>query len=209
MKVLVIGAGGKSGEALVKEALAQGHQVAAFVHSASEYKAPAGVTVIEGDVLDAAKIDAAVSGHDAVLDALGGKTPYKETTLETSAARNVVNAMRAHGARRLIAISVLGVGESVEHAGFFYEHIFMPTFLRGAMKDKAGMESAIEGSNLDWVLVRPPVLTEGEKTGNVRVLPPSTEEKAHKISRADLAAFMVAQLSSDEYLHQAVVVATE
>ena len=96
MKILVIGAAGKSGEALVKQALADGHEVTAFVHDASDYKQP-DVKVVEGDVLDAAKVNSAVAGQDAVLDALGGHTPYKETTLETNAARNVVNAMRQHG----------------------------------------------------------------------------------------------------------------
>ena len=111
--------------------------------------------------------------------------------------------------RRLVAISVLGVGESKEQAGFFYEHLMMPTFLRGALKDKAGMESQVEASDIDWVLVRPPYLTDSEATGNIKVLDPNSEEKAHKISRADLAAFMLRQLTSDAHLRQAVTVAAE
>ena len=205
MKVLVIGAAGKSGEALVTAALATGHEVTAFVHDAASYDRT-GVRVVAGDVLDRAAVDAAVAGQDAVLDAIGGKTPYKETTLETSAARTVVDAMRRHGVPRLVVISVLGAGESRENAGFFYEHLFMPTFLRGAMKDKAGMEAEVEASDLDWTLVRPPVLTDGDATGDVKALPPETDEKAHKITRADLAAWMVAQLSSGQYSRQAVVV---
>ncbi len=207
MKVLVIGAAGKSGAALVQQAMAEGHEVTAFVHDPSEYH-QTGVHVIAGDVLDAAKVEEAVAGQDAVLDALGGKTPYKETTLETNAARHVVNAMRKHGVRRLVVISVMGEGESRESAGFFYEHVLMPTFLRGALKDKAGMEAEVEASDLDWVLVRPPMLTDGEATGTVRVVSKGSGEKAHKISRADLAEFMLHQLTGDEYLGQAVTVAT-
>ena len=75
MKVLVIGAGGKSGEALVNEALAAGHKVTAFVRGAAQYK-KAKVRVVAGDVLDAAAVDVAVAGQDAVIDALGGKTPW-------------------------------------------------------------------------------------------------------------------------------------
>ena len=208
MKVLVIGAAGKSGVALVQQALVEGHEVTAFVHDPSEYH-QTGVHVIAGDVLDAAKVDEAVAGQDAVLDALGGKTPFKETTLETNAARYVVNAMRKHGVRRLVVISVMGEGESRESAGFFYEHLLMPTFLRGAMKDKAGMEAEVEASDLDWVLVRPPMLTDGEAIGNVKVVSAGSGEKVHKISRADLAAFMLHQLTGNEYLRQAVTVATE
>lgn len=208
MKILVIGAAGKSGEVLVKQALADGHEITALVHDASSYD-QAGVRVIEGDVLDAAKVEAAVAGQDAVLDALGGHTPYKETTLETNAARNIIDAMRRNGVRRLVVISVLGEGDSKANAGFFYEHLLLPTFLRGTIKDKAGMESEVKSSDLDWVLVRPPFLTDGDLTGKVKVFSPEAQEKAHKISREDLAAFMLEQLTSNAHLHQAVTIATE
>ncbi len=206
MKVLVIGAAGKSGEALVNEALAAGHKVTAFVRGAAQYR-KANVRVA-GDVLDAAAVDVAVAGQDAVIDALGGKTPWRVTTMETSAAHNIVDAMRRNGVRRLLKISVVGAGESVKNAGFFNEHLLMRTFLRGLLVDKAGMEAEIEGSNLDWTLVRPPMLTDGEKTGVARVLSTESGEKAHKIGRADLAAFMVQQLESSRYVRQAVTVTT-
>jgi hypothetical protein len=139
MKVLVIGAAGKSGEALVNEALAAGHKVTAFVRRAAQYK-KANVRVVAGDVLDPAAVDIAVAGQDAVIDALGGKTPWKVTTMETSAAHNIVDSMRRNGVRRLLKISVVGAGESVKNSGFFNEHVLMRTFLRGLLVDKAGME---------------------------------------------------------------------
>ena len=157
MKVLVIGAAGRIGGSLVNEALAAGHKVTAFVRDAAPYK-KANVRVVAGDVLDADAVDVAVAGQDAVIDALGGKTPWKVTTMETSAAHNVVDAMRRNGVRRLLKISVVGAGESVKNAGFFNEHLLMRTFLRGLLVDKAGMEAEIESSNLDWTLVRPPML---------------------------------------------------
>src|ERR1700719_1826541 len=187
MKVLVIGAAGKCGEALVNEALAAGHKVTAFVRGAAQYK-KASVRVVAGDVLDAAAVDVAVAGQDAVIDALGGKTPWKVTTMETSAAHNIVNAMRRNGVRRLLKISVVGAGESVKNAGFFNEHLLMRTFLRGLLVDKAGMEADIEGSNLCWTLVRRPMLTDGGTTGVASVLSTEGGEKAHKIGWADLAA---------------------
>jgi putative NADH-flavin reductase len=207
MKVLVIGAAGKSGEALVHEALAAGHTVTAFVRSTSQYKKE-NVRVVVGDVLDAATVDVAMSGQDAVIDALGGKTPWKVTTMETNAAHIIVDAMRRNRVRRLLKISVVGAGESVKNAGFFNEHVLMRTFLKGLLVDKAGMEAKIEGSNLDWTLVRPPMLTDHVKTGIARVLSTEGGEKAHKIGRVDLAAFMVQQLESHQYVRQAVTVTT-
>ena len=207
MKVLVIGAAGRIGDALVNEALAAGHQVTAFVRRAAQYK-KASVRVVAGDVLDPAAVEPAMFGQDAVIDALGGKTPWKVTTMETQAAHNIVGAMRRHGVRRLLKISVVGAGDSVRNAGFFNKHLLMKTFLRGLLVDKAGMEAEIEGSNLDWTLVRPPMLTDHDKTGVARVLSTEGGEKAHKIGRADLAAFMVQQLESNRYVHQAVTVTT-
>ncbi len=206
MKVLVIGAAGKTGRAVVEQAVAAGHQVTAFVRQAKEYQGPAEVRVVEGDAADGGAMDAAVLGQDAVVDTIGGKTPYKATTLESSAAHTIIAAMQRQGVRRLVVTSMLGVGESTANAPI-YERLLVATFLRGADQDKALMESAVEASGLDWVILRPAILTDDPAAGNVRVFTPETGEKAHKITRADLAGFMVAQLTTDEHLHQAVAIA--
>ncbi|WP_298907946.1 NAD(P)-dependent oxidoreductase [uncultured Nostoc sp.] len=205
MKILVIGAAGKTGRAVIEQAIAGGHQVTAFVHKADEYEV-SDVRVIEGDATDSATMDAAVLGQDAVLDTIGGKTPYKETTLESSAANTIIAAMQRNGVHRLVVTSMLGEGESEANTPF-YVRLLVSTFLRGADKDKAAMESAVESSGLDWVILRPAILTDDPAKGNIRVFDPETGEKAHKITRADLADFMLAQLSSNEYLHQTVTIA--
>ena len=206
MNVLVIGAAGKTGKAVVEQAVAAGHQVTAFVHTANGYKVP-DVRVIEGDATASADMDAAVLGQDAVLNAIGGKTPpYKATTLEASAADTIIASMQRTGVRRLVVTSMLGVGESKANVPL-YERFLVSTFLRGEDKDKSAMEAAVERSGLDWVILRPPFLTNGSAKGNVRVFSAEAGEKAHTITRADLASFMLAQLSGDEHLHQAVTIA--
>ena len=205
MKVLVVGAAGKTGREVVKQALAAGHEVTAFVHQADDFDA-ANVRVVEGDATDGAEIEKAIIGQDAVIDTIGGATPYKTTTLEASAASAIINAMKRNGVRRLVVTSMLGEGESKANASI-YERLLLATFLRGANKDKAAMESAVKASDLDWVILRPAILNDDAATGDVRVFDAETGEKAHKITRADLAAFMLEQLSGDEYLHKAVTVA--
>ena len=154
MNVLVIGAAGRTGKAVVAQAVAAGHQVTAFVHQAGDDAAP-NVRIIVGDATDGAAVAAAVAGQDAVLDTIGGKTPYQATTLEASVASVVVAAMRQHGVRRLVVVSMLGEGESTANAPF-YGRLLMATFLRGDSKDKAAMEAAVTGSDLDWVILPPP-----------------------------------------------------
>lgn len=205
MKVLVIGAAGKTGQSVVEQALAAGHQVTAFVRTKDEYRGP-NVRIIEGDATNRDELDPAIRDQDAVLDTIGGKTPYKETTLESSAAKTIIASMQQNGVRRLVATSMLGVGESEANATF-YERLLLGTFLRGADKDKAAMESAVESTNLDWIILRPAILNDDPAKGNVQVFTAATGEKAHKITRSDVAAFMIAQLTNDAYLHQAIVIA--
>jgi len=205
MKIIVIGAGGRTGGAVVEQAVAAGHEVTAFVHKANEYNVT-NVRVVEGDAADSAAMDAAVLGQDAVIDTIGGKTPYKKTTLESSAASTIITAMQRNGVRRLVVSSMLGVGESKANASIFLR-LLVATFLRGANKDKAAMESAVKSSGLDWVILRPAILTDDSATGNVRVFDTETGGKAHKITRTDLASFMIARISGSKYLRQAVTIA--
>ena len=208
MKVLVLGAHGKIGSAVVQQAMAAGHQVTAFVQHAGGYHGPAGVAVKEGDATDLGAVADAVIGQDAVIDTIGGKTPYKSNiTLENDVAKTVIAAMQRQGVRRLLVTSMLGEGDSVANANAFVR-ILLKTFLRGATVDKAAMERDVEASGLDWTIARPAILNDNPSTGDVRVFDPTTGDKAHKIARADLAAWLVAQLEDSDYTHRAVTVAT-
>lgn len=203
MKVTVFGAGGKTGRLVVERAIEAGHTVTAFVHDESDFEGRS-LRVVAGDATDEAAVRSALAGQDAVIDAIGGTAPYKTRDVESRAARTIVDAMQALGVRRLIVISMLGVGDSKEQAPFWYEHLLMPTYLRGAAKDKAGMEAAVSASALEFVIARPPILTDSEATGFATVL--EGDAKAHKITRADLAQFLVDQLQSDTYLGRIVTV---
>ncbi len=200
MNVLIFGANGKTGQAVVKRAIAAGHQVTAFVRNSEQNDVP-DVKLAKGDATNQADVDAAMQGQEAVVDTIGGKTPYKDTDLESSAAATIIASMKTNGVRRLIATSMLGVGDSKENAPF-YERLLVATFLRGADKDKSAMEAEVAASGLDWTILRPAILTDDEATGDVRVFPEGADEKAHKITRADVAEFMVQQLSATNYLHQ-------
>jgi uncharacterized protein YbjT (DUF2867 family) len=206
VKVLVIGAAGKSGRTVVEQALAAGHDVTAFVHKAEGYSPASNVRLIEGDARDRSAMDSAMVGQGAVIDTLGGKLSFKATTLEASAAATIIASMQSSGVRCLVVISVIGEGESVANTNW-YERLSLSTFLRSEMKDKEAMEAIVDASGLDWTIVRAPFLSDDSATGNIHILSAEAGEIAHKLTRADLAAFMVAQVSSDEYLQKAVAIA--
>ncbi len=203
MKVLVLGATGKTGSLVVERALAAGHEVTLFVREGF-HGAHSDIRVITGDATDPGAVRTAVAGQDAVIDTIGGETPYKETDLESGVARNIVDAMQAEGVKRLVVVSMMGIGDSKHQAPFWYEHILMPTFLRGATADKTAMEEEIRASGLDFVIARPPLLIDKPATGQWKVL--KEAETGHNVTREDLAQFLVDQLGATEYLGQAVVV---
>ncbi len=205
MKVLVVGAAGKTGRAVVERAVKESHEVTAFVRSDEGYDVP-GVEVRAGDASDMAAMETAIMGQEAVINTVGGKTPFKHTTLEASVATTIVAAMKRHGVRRLVVTSMLGEGDSAANTPF-YVRILLATFLRGATPDKANMESTVSGSELDWVITRPAILSEKPAHGDVRIFSADNRDRAHSITRADLAAFLVAQLTSDDNLRQAATIA--
>ena len=205
MNVLIIGAAGKTGAIVVERAVAAGHVVTAFVRDAATYRAPTNVRVVAGDATDQASVDNAMARQDAVINTIAGKTPYRKTTLERSVAGAVVTAMKANGARRLIVISSFGVGDSADQAGWFVNHVVVPTWLRGSTEDKAAAEEIVRARGIRFVIVRPAMLTDDAATGSVKVF--QGRNTAHKITRADVAQFCVDQLANDEHVGSAVTIA--
>ena len=205
MNVLIIGAAGKTGSIVVERAVTAGHFVTAFVRDAATYSSPANVRVVAGDATDQASLDKAMAGQDAVIDTIGGKTPYRRTSLESSVAGAVVASMKASSAKRIIVISSFGVGDSADQTSWFVEHVVVPTWLRGSTEDKAAAEAVVRASGIAFVIVRPAMLTDEAATGKVKVF--RGHDTAHKITRADVAQFCVDQLTSDEHVGGAVTIA--
>jgi len=203
MKLLVFGSTGGTGRELLKQALDQGHNVVAFVRNPSTIDdiKYANLQVVQGDVLDPTVVENAVAGQEAVLCTIGAGA--KRTTLREDGTRNIVEAMKRTGVQRLICLSSLGVGDSRTNLPFFTKYIIVSVFLRNAFADHERQEAIVKQSSLDWIIVRPPHLTDGPRTGAYRHGFSTTETRIKgKISRADVADFMLKQLTDDTYLHQ-------
>jgi hypothetical protein len=114
--------------------------------------------------------------------------------------------MTRTGVCRLICISALGVGDSRNHGGFVFDRLFQPLLLRPAYQDKDRQEAAIRTSSLDWVIVRPAMLTNGTGRGRIRATTNLDGVNGGKIARADVAQFVVEQLTSDTWLRRTPVV---
>ena len=205
MKILVLGATGGTGRLIVSDAVAKGHSVLALVRSAAGADLP-GAELIEGDARDESTLGRALDGCKAVVSALGTGMGFRKISLLTDATRALIPAMTRSGVRRLVCISALGVGDSRGHGGFVFDRLFQPLLLSQAYKDKDRQEAAIRASSLDWVIVRPAMLTDDPAQGSIRAVINLAGINGGKIARADVAQFVVDQLTTDTWLRRTPVV---
>ncbi len=205
MKILVIGATGGTGREIVKQLLQSGHEVTALVREQPKPdEALQGAKFVVGDVRELDVLRRAVAGQDAVADSLGSSMsgPFKEVHLFSESTKVLIEAMRTEGVRRLVCITGIGAGDSHGHGGFLYDHFVQPVLLRGVYADKDRQEELIQSSGLDWIIVRPAMLEDGEPAGETRAITDLSDFHGGSITRADVAAFVVAQMTSDEWLHK-------
>ena len=202
LRVLVIGATGATGRQLVQQALAQGHQVTAFVRDPARLQIEhANLRIAKGDVLDYASVESAMRGQSAVLSALGHKRFFYPNKIQSNGMRNILRAMNACDVPRLICETALGIGNSVGRLGLPHTFFILPLILPFYMWDKLRQEELIADSDRDWVIVRPGVLTNGEARGSYRHGPKvGSYLWPVRIARADVADSMLKQLTDDAYV---------
>ena len=207
MDVLIFGASGPLGRRIVEHALSAGHKVTAFVRTPGKLEPRPGLREVTGDVLDAASVNAAVPGHDAVISALGHSTPSQEGRDLHPGVSQIVGAMKAAEMSRLIWISSHGVGDSRGRSGFVFERVFVPLLLRAEFADKERQEAIVASSGLDWTIVRPARLTNGTATGRLRVQRRLRVSIRNSVSRADVAAFVIGELADGNHVRTAPTIA--
>jgi len=203
VKIALFGATGVTGPAVLREALARGHEVVVLARN------PAAVTttherlkVVKGDALTAADLDACVTGCDAVVHCLGvgGKGDGKPTTLVSDSIKLLLPVMKARGVRRLIAMSNVGAGGSGQ---WIVRKLVMPLFVRWLVpiiEDKDRMEALLRASDVEWLAVRLP----GIAVGPVKPLKISADGSGRgiswRITTDSAAAFMLDQLTDATYV---------
>lgn len=203
MRVIVFGATGKTGRHATRLALDRGHEVTAFGRSADRLDHEPGLSAFKGDALDPDAVGAAVEGHDGVIVCLGSTGLRDSTTLAAGTA-SIVAAVDSHGVERLVVLSAAGVGDSWAQIPWSSRLAFK-TMLRNILADHGAQEAVVKRSRSDWTIVRSAVLTDKPATGAVT----ATKTGATKrISRADLASYLVDQLTDASLTRQAISVTT-
>ena len=203
MKLLVIGATRGIGRCLVEHALNEGHDVTALARKPERLQYGADrLKIVAGDILDSAAVRQALEGQDAVCTTIGIGPTRKPVTVFSEGIQNVIAGMQASDVRQLACVTGIGAGDSKNHGGFFYDRILNPLLLKTIYADKDREEALVRASDVDWVIVRPGFLTNGPLTGTYRVVTELTGVTAGKISRRDVAHFVLKALVDKQYLNQ-------
>lgn len=208
MKVVIFGATGFSGKAILKEALLKQHEVTILVRNKSAITLDAeNLTVVEGNVLDNNIVAEVLKNCDAVIQCLGvgGKGDGKPTTFISDATKIIVEEMEKQQIKRLIAMSNVGAGNSISFQPWFFTKIILPYFMKWLnvlIDDKNRMEPIIMNSELDWTIVRCPNIVDKTPKGNVHA---TLDGKGLKlaVTLSDMAEFMVQQIKDVSYSRQA------
>jgi putative NADH-flavin reductase len=208
VKIAVFGANGPTGRQVVRQALDAGHEVTAFVRDAAAFDVKhERLRTVVGDTLrDDAKVADAIRGQDAVVSALGRRASFKSENLIRLSLQSIVSAMERNGVRRLIVVSAFGVGDSRRDAPLV-PRIMYRLLLGDIFADKKAAEDDLRRSSVDWIVAYPVLLTNGPLTGRYRVGERLELSGMPKISRADVAHFVLSQLEARDYVRKVAVLA--
>jgi uncharacterized protein YbjT (DUF2867 family) len=199
MNLTVLGAAGATGVQLVEQALAAGHQVTALARSAENLTLTnPNLHVVQGDATDRAVVSQAMKGADAVISVLGARGP-----VIAEATRAVVAAAEQAGPDRIVMLSSFAVArDRLKPVSKLVTRMAMGS----QIKDKTAGEEVLRASGLDWTIVYATVLTNGPKT-EPRVVP-ETEKvgMSQRISRADVASFLLQAATDGLYSRRDVII---
>lgn len=202
----MFGSTGKTGKEICGQALERGLDVTAFARHPLDLSILMDhIRVIRGDVLDQERVRMALAGADAAICTIGSSLRERNKPIESLGTETILRAMREEQVARLVLVSAFGVGDSREMMTPTHEKL-LTMILGPILDDKERQEILVTESELDWIIVRPVRLARGDATGVYRIgehLAPSVDSK---ISRADVAHFVLNQLSSDEYVGRAVTI---
>ncbi|WP_417236981.1 NAD(P)-dependent oxidoreductase [Bizionia paragorgiae] len=203
MKLIIFGSTGKVGEHLTHQALLAGHYVTAFTRNPEKITSDHHfLKTVTGDIWDYESVKNAISGNDVVFCTIGAG---RKGVVRAATTWNIVKAMKELNVNRFICQTSLGCGESWGNLNFFWKRIMFGWYLKEAIKDHNNQERIVFESDLNWTIVRPSAFTNGLLTNSFRVnFGPDDRQLKLKISKQDVAYFMLSQINNPEFNRKAI-----
>ncbi len=202
---MVLGATGLTGRILVNQALREGHQVKAIVRDSKKLVVKSELLQIQvADILNERQLTTELINQDVVLSTLGtGRNLHSDIISRVMPV--LIASMYNAKIKRLIFLSSFGVGETIKDASLFSKVIFK-LFLNDILKDKHKADELLKQSTLDYTLVYPTRLTNERQRGQFKVGEKIPLPFSPKISREDVAAFMLDQVKENRWIRKTVVI---
>jgi putative NADH-flavin reductase len=205
MNIAIIGSTRGIGLALVSAALSDGHTVTALARNPDLMPLrDERLRVVAGDAEDPVAVSKVVEGQDVVCSCLGTRKLFQAISLFSRAAENLSKALKPQ--QLLIAVTGIGTGDSRGHGSALYDHFFLPVILGRMYADKEREEAIIKKSVGRWIIVRPGFLNDGPRTGRYRALTNLQGIQGGRISRADVADFVLSQAKDPQFIGQTPLV---
>jgi len=202
MKISIIGATKGIGNEVLKQAIEKKHSVKVLARNKNKVIF-SNIDIIEGDFLDYESVKKVVINSDVIIVSVGMAPTFKPVQLFSKGTENLIKASQELNTNPLIiAVTGIGAGDSKGHGGFFYDKIMNPLLLKTIYQDKNKQEQLLKDKYEKWIIVRPGFLTNQPKTGNYKTITKLDGITAGKISRADVADFILNQIENPTFLKQ-------
>jgi putative NADH-flavin reductase len=215
MNIAIFGASGATGTILTQRCLAVGYQVTALLRAPEKFLLSDRIRVIQGSPFELADVSQTIDGADVVLSALGANSLKKEDVLER-AVPQIIAAMQQSAAqpkpvRRIIVLGSAGalpssLDKQPAWRRWIVENIIYNTFLKWPVASQISQWQNISHSNLDWTMVMPPMLTNAHARGTYRIDADALPRNGSRISREDVADFMMHQIDSPQWIRKGVYI---
>lgn len=201
MKIVIFGSTGATGKELVKQSLQKGHIVTAFLRNPNKLQINhKNLKICKGDVANIDDVKKALKGQDVVLSCLGTKPPQKPICFIGT--KNIIQALKYYKLKRIVVESAYGASHTAKK-GIYAKLLWI--IIRPLLKDKEEMEKLLSDSDLNWTVVQPTILTNGPYTGKYFFAKDLKVRGLPKISRADVADFMLKVAQNNDFIKEVVV----
>jgi putative NADH-flavin reductase len=198
MKLFVVGASGRTGRQVIRQALTRGHSVAAIVRHPGSLDPHQRLQIVTGNPLDADHLTPILAGHDAVISCLGQRSRADASLLQDAAAA-MLTAMNRIGVRRNLVVS-----QGLLFPGWSPTVALLRVILARYVADTTAMERLVRASGTEWTIVRPPRLLEGGVPRGYRIKVGTQPEGTRAMQRADLATFLLDEAERREHPREIV-----
>jgi putative NADH-flavin reductase len=211
MNIAIFGASGATGTLLTQRSLSAGHEVTGLLRTPERFPLRDRIRVIHGNAFDPSAVRQTIEGADVVLSALGASSPFKKEDVLERAVPAIITAMQQTGVRRIIVLGSAGalptaLDKQPRWRRWIVQNIVYKTFLKWPVASQISQYANLSTSSLDWTMVMPPMLTNAPAHGTYRLDGKALPRNGSRISRADVADFMMQQIANPQWIRKGVYI---